>query len=403
MPENVILASPGKSQPMSLHQSLSVTISVRGRFHAFDLARQLQQRGALRRLITTYPKFKIREWDIPDDRTSSFVAMEVLNRLIHRAPIAPSLRNLLGVRLSEGYDHRAAKLIPEDTRLFVGWSSECIESLRMAKALGARTVVERGSCHIRFQDEVLGAEYARLGFPWPGIHPEVIHRNEQEYEEADFISVPSRFVRDTFAPYGVSLEKILVVPYGSNLSVFRPGPKLDQKFRVIHCGQISIRKGVHLLIRAFAELRLPDAELWLIGGLSPEIASILKQYPDSPISVKGPFPQSSLPQYYSQGSVFCIASLEEGLAQVIPQAMGCGLPVIATSNSGGAELVEEGRTGFVIPAGDVDALKEKLLLFYENPQLREDLAANLRKATKLDLSWARYGDQIVNVYEAIVR
>jgi len=329
--------------------------------------------------------------------------MEVLNRMLYRAPIAPSFRNLLGVRLSESYDHWAAKLIPEDTRLFVGWSSECIESLRTARALGARTVVERGSCHIRFQDHVLGAEYERLGFPWPGIHPEVIHRNEQEYEEADFISVPSFFVRDTFAPYGVSLEKILVVPYGSNLSVFRPAPKLDRKFRVIHCGQISIRKGVHHLIRAFAELHLPDAELWLIGGLTPEIASVLKRYPDSPISVKGPFPQRSLPEYYSQGSVFCIASLEEGLAQVIPQAMGCGLPVIATANSGAAELVEEGRTGFVIPAGDVDALKEKLLLFYKNPQLREEMAANLRTMTQVDLSWARYGNQIVKAYEAMVQ
>jgi len=388
---------------MSLRESLSVTISVRGRFHAFDLARQLQQRGALRRLITTYPKFKVREWDIPDDRTSSFAGMEILNRLLYRAPISPSLCNLLGARLSADYDRRAAKLIPEDTRLFVGWSSECIESLRIAKALGARTVVERGSCHIRFQDQILGAEYERLGLPWPGIHSAVIHRSEQEYEEADFVSVPSGFVRDTFAQYGVSPEKILVVPYGCDLSIFRPGPKLDRKFRVIHCGQISIQKGVHLLIRAFAELRLPDAELWLIGGLTPEIASILKQYPDSPISVKGPFPQSSLPQYYSQGSVFCMASLQEGLAMVIPQALSCGLPVIATANSGAAELVEEGRTGFVIPAGNVDALKEKLLLFYENPQLTADLAINLRTTTKVDLSWARYGDQIVKAYEAIVQ
>ena len=50
------------------------------------------------------------------------------------------------------------------------------------------------------------------------------------------------------------------------------------------------------------------------------------------------------------------------------QAMACGLPVICTTNTGGADLVREGRDGFILPIRDVEAIKEKILYFYENPE-----------------------------------
>lgn len=378
---------------------LSVTVSSRGRFHAFDLARELHLRGVLRRLITTYPKFKIREWDIPNRKSSAFVGIEILNRAFSRGPCSPSRRRELQVLLSAFYDRIAARRIPEDTSLFVGWSGGARRSLRRAKALGARTICERGSCHIRFQDNILAEEHDRLGVRWERIHPESIAEEEHEYMEADFVSVPSNFVRQTFVRCGIPERKILVTPYGCDLSVFRPEPKLDTKFRLIHCGQIAIHKGVHILIQAFSELRLPDSELWLIGSLTPEIAKILARYPESNISVKGPFPQKSLPAYYSQGSVFCMASLQEGLALVIPQAMSCGLPVIATENSGAAEIVDNGVNGFIIPACDVDALKEKILMLYIHPQQRDAMAARSLAARADRLSWSRYGDKIVELYE----
>jgi len=136
--------------------------------------------------------------------------------------------------------------------------------------------------------------------------------------------------------------------------------------------------------------------------MTSEIAAILQHYSDPRIIVKGPFPQRFLPEYYSQGSIFCIASVEEGLAMVIPQAMSCGLPVIATVNSGAAEIVENGKTGFVIPAGSVDALKEKILLLFQNSSLREEMAANLLAPQRADLSWSRYGERIEEAYQQIV-
>ena len=82
----------------------------------------------------------------------------------------------------------------------------------------------------------------------------------------------------------------------------------------------------------------------------------------------GPFPERELHKYYSQGSVFCLNSIEDGFGMILVQAMACGLPVITTTNTGGADIVRDGRDGFIIPIRDVAALKEKILYFYENPE-----------------------------------
>ena len=105
-----------------------------------------------------------------------------------------------------------------------------------------------------------------------------------EYREADLIAIPSQFSRETFVSRGVPAAKLLLAPYGVNLTNFYPAPKQDQVFRIIHCGNISLRKGVHYLLQAFTELKLPGAELWLIGGLTEEIPPIaaavrLSQHP----------------------------------------------------------------------------------------------------------------------------
>lgn len=391
-------ASSGAKTP---EEYPSVTISVRSRFHAFDLARQLHGRQALRRLITSYPRFKALEWGIPGDRVTSLLRFGIASRVTSRLRLSPSFRIQAEIQMAFAFDRAAARHIPEGTEIFVGWSGSARESMRRARSLGARTVVERGSSHIGFQNEILRKAYADAGLDWPGMPLVCIAAEEREYEEADFISVPTRFARDTFTERGVDPRRVLVVPYGCDLSVFHPGNKRDRIFRIIHCGQISVRKGVHILAQAFAELNLPGAELWLIGGMTPEAEQILARYRSAAISVKGPFPRNALPEYYAQGSVFCIASYEEGLAQVILQAMSCGLPVIATVNSGASDVIAEGRTGFVIPAGDVDALKERISRLFEDSALREEMAANLRESGRPDLSWDSYGARMAGAYRSM--
>jgi len=302
----------------------------------------------------------------------------------------------------ELFDRQAARHIMNQSDIFAGLSGCSLYSLRRARQMGAKTVLERGSSHMLYQRTILEEEYARFGLRRTVVHPQVVERELREYQEADFISIPSLFVKETFLQRGVPAAKLLHVPFGVDLTNFYPIPKVDKTFRVIHCGNLSLRKGVHYLLQAFWELKLPGAELWLIGSLPEEIRPFLKQFASPAIRHLGPFPEPELHKYYSQGSVFCLASIEEGLAMVQVQAMACGLPLIITTNTGGADLVREGREGFILPIRDVAALKEKILYCYENQEEVRRMGEAARERVRTGFTWADYGDKMMACYRRIL-
>jgi glycosyltransferase involved in cell wall biosynthesis len=302
----------------------------------------------------------------------------------------------------ELFDRQAARHILNQSDIFVGLSGAALYSLRRARRMGMKTILERGSSHLLYQRAILTEEYARFNLKKTVVHPRVVARELQEYQEADFISIPSQFVKQTFLRHGVSEEKLIQTPYGVDLTHFYPIAKNDEVFRVIYCGGLNLRKGIPYLLRAFSELRLKNAELWLIGSLTEEIKPFLLQFSSPGIVHKGPFLEQDLYRYYSQGSVFCLASIEEGLAMVQAQAMACGLPVICTANTGGADIVREGQEGFVVPIRDVEAIKEKLLYFYENPEACKAMGESARMRVQAGFSWSDYGRKMISAYQKIL-
>lgn len=381
---------------------MKVTISVLGRFHAFYLAKKLEERGLLDRLISSYPTFQISKYGISNEHISSIWPIEVLIRAWRKLPA--NLKSNINLQLwfAEAYDDLALKHVSSETDLFVGWSSHCLKSLSRARQLGATTIVERGSSHISHQTEILTEEYSRFGQSFTATHPGIQDREIEEYARADKISVPSLYVKRTFLERGFPEEKLVHTPYGVDLKEFYQVPKNDSVFRVIHCGGIRLRKGVHYLLQAFYELNLPNSELWLVGSVAPEIEPFLKKYQSDKIILKGQQPQNKLYWFYSQCSVFCLASLEEGLAMVQPQAMACGLPVIHTTNTGGSDIVRPGIDGFCIPIRSVEAIKEKILFFYDNPDRCIEMGSNASKRAQESFSWADYGNNIIKNYQSCI-
>jgi glycosyltransferase involved in cell wall biosynthesis len=85
---------------------------------------------------------------------------------------------------------------------------------------------------------------------------------------------------------------------------------------------------------------------------------------------------------------------------VILQALACGLPVICTVNSGGSELIIDGKNGYIVPIRDVEKLKFRMLNLYSNKKklikMKEILLFNRSK-----YSWDYYGDKIVKKYKTL--
>lgn len=380
---------------------MQVCISVGARFHAFDLAWQMQKRGFLRRLITSYPKFKVKEWGIENQKIRTVISHELLTRGWKTLAQRFRLKADPQFHFNSRYDRIASRYIPADTDVFVGWSSMSVRSIRRAKQLNARTVLERNSTHIVYQRNILMEEYSRFGVQPQLPDPRMIDRELQEYDEVDYICVPGSFAYQSFIQQGVPKEKLLQVPFGVDATNFYPIPKKDSTFRIIHAGALTIRKGVHYLLQAFHELALKNSELWLIGSPSAEIVPFLNKYGGSHVVLRGTFPQSKLYEQYSQGSVFCLASIEEGFAMVISQAMACSLPVVCTTSTTGHDIIRENIDGFVVPIRDVEAIKNRIALLYEDQELCRSMGQAARKQILSNFTWDHYGETMAKVYARI--
>jgi glycosyltransferase involved in cell wall biosynthesis len=377
---------------------MKVSVSVWGRFHAFNLSQQLQKRGYLQKLISTYPAFAITKYGVDQKLIHSLWQLEVLSRGWYKLPRWIRGDRNLQLWFLEQFDRSVTNYLSPEFDLFVGWSGSNYSSVLRAKELGAKTIIERGSSHMHYQTEILKEEYEKWGLNFTETHPGIYEREIKSYDDADRIAIPSLFVKRTFLKQGIPENKLIHVPYGTSLEEFYPLPKEDHKFRVIHCGAISLQKGVQYLIQAFYELNLPDAELWLVGSITPEIEPFLSKYKSDQIIYKGKHAQSKLRWFYSQCSVFCLASIQDGFGMVIPQAMACGLPVIHTTNTGGEDIVRNGIDGFCIPIRDIEALKEKILFFYENSDKQDEMGRNALEQARKSLTWDDYGEKITNAY-----
>lgn len=296
------------------------------------------------------------------------------------------------------FDNRVRNLLKEGCDIFHGWNSQCLSSLKEAKRRGAVTVVERSSSHILTQMELIKEEYETYNIKSKPELSVVIERCLEEYEVADYISVPSRFVYDSFLRRGFDRKKLILIPLGVDTEKYRPGEKGDRTFRVLFMGQISLRKGVQYLLRAISELKLKDAELLLVGGMGKDMKKIFNEY-EKRINLKHIPWSNDLGSICHQASIFVFPSIEEGSALVNYIAMACGLPVITTFNSGSP--VGDGEDGFLVPIRDVNTLKEKILYFYEKPQEIKTTGTKAREKIE-NYTWERYGKRLIKVYERIV-
>jgi len=380
---------------------MKVDVAVVGRFHSFDLARELKRNGVLNNLITTYPKFMANRFNIDDEEVISYLYLELLNRYGRKLPfIKIETTTNLANKLFAKHCVKHVK----DCDIFVGRSLSCLEPIIEAKKHKTTSIMIRGSAHFSYQMDLLSYEYDKVGIKLPYRY-DAWQRELLEYELADYIQVNSSFVKRTFIAKGIPEEKIIMVNTGVNLDEFKQLPKEDDVFRIIFAGVGSLRKGYHYLLQAFSELDLPNCELWHLGGLDTQSSKIdifLKKYKTDKWILKGHKPQSELHKYYSQGSVLVLPSIEEGLAMVQAQAMACGLPIICTTNTGGEDFIsEDGKEGFVIPIRDVEALKEKILFLYNNQDICKQMGQDAKERISSGFTWKDYGDKLTKIYQEI--
>ena len=389
-----------------------ITLVVPGRWHAFELARELNQLGALHRIVTNYPKSRTRRWGIPDDKVISLPLTLLLTKLAWRLG-GESLAMKLQFRINDLFARRAARHLGQPD-LVHAWAGAAEPSLNVARRNGIPSVLERSSSHMMEQSRLLRREHTALGLRWVETPTLTVERELREYNLADQVFVPSRFVWRTFAALGFPLERLFRNGFGVDVSLFRPAPKNDGVFRVIFAGSLSVRKGIHHLVAAFRQAAIAGSELLLVGGAGADTARLIGPA-DPAIRLVGHVPQAELPAVYQRASVFVMASIEEGQAMVQAQALACGLPLVCTSHTGGEDFlmldgegreiapgVREFSAGFVVPAGEPDALAFVLARLAADPVRTTAMRQAAVLLARRDLSWRRYAAANLERYRKII-
>jgi len=276
-----------------------------------------------------------------------------------------------------------------------------------------------------------------------GRMKDAVARSEAEKETPIRIGVEEELLRDldrivAATPldkaqmvdlYGADAQKITVIPLGVDPQMFRPIPRDEARAAVgldlpgacrlvLFVGRLDPLKGLDTLLRAMCKLTelVPEVSkglcLAVIGGDADENGAVLQEELECLDKLKtevgfddlviflGSRAQDTLAYYYSAAEACVVPSHYESFGLVALEAMACCTPVIASRVGGLQHTVEDGITGFLVPAGDADALADKLRLLLTDDNLRQRLAISARQKA-LSFTWESVGNHILHLYEEL--
>ena len=279
---------------------------------------------------------------------------------------------------------------------------DCAErSFATARQLGLRCIYDLPIAYWETAQRLLQQEAQRYPEWEPTLgatrdSAEKLARKTRELDLADIIICPSAFVLDSL-PEKVRMTKPCVVaPFGSpspEQAGSRESKRANRRLRFLFAGALTQRKGLADLFAAMKLVAAKEAELVVMG--SPLLPMSFYRNEFAGFIYEPPRDHAAVLRLMRSCDVLVLPSIVEGRALVQQEAMACGLPLIVTRNAGGEDLIIEGKTGFLVPAGDPVALAEKLRWFLENT---EELPAmcSAARAKAAELTWLAYGEKILH-------
>jgi glycosyltransferase involved in cell wall biosynthesis len=264
---------------------------------------------------------------------------------------------------SAAFDSYAVRQLPAAEHL-IAFNGQALVQMRAFRRRGGRSVsLVSANSHLKRVARLHARAYDQypLERSWAS---RLVRRNCAEYSRADRIFVSSRYVWQSFVEEGVSEDRLVLFPLSPDPR-YAPGPaaRESSSFDVVYVGSLTVAKGVPLLIEAFRRVGRPDMRLVLVGGWATRAMRRFVERAcaeDSRITVR---PGDPLP--HLRAARVCVhPTYEDGFAYAPAEALGCGVPVIVSEDTGMKELVDPGYNGHVFPTGDVSALAEAIAAAY---------------------------------------
>jgi colanic acid/amylovoran biosynthesis glycosyltransferase len=229
-----------------------------------------------------------------------------------------------------------------------------------------------------------------------------------------FLPVSERF-REEIVAAGAPAERVAVLRSGISLGRFAFEPRQPPVGRpvLLFAGRLTEKKGLTYLIDAVAMLaaRGRDLELVIVGD--GRLAEPLERQSrelalGERVRFLGKQSQDDLIATIRRAHVFVAPSVtassgdQEGVPNVLKEAMASGMPVVATDHGGIPELVEDGVSGFLVPERDTTALAQRIAALLDDPQRWPAMGAAGRARVERDYDRERLNDRLVEHYRAVL-
>ncbi len=220
----------------------------------------------------------------------------------------------------------------------------------------------------------------------------MFHKWRNSYGGVDLFLAPSRFMANLMEQRFPS-DKIVVLHNGIDPNECRPSWRDDGY--ALYLGRLSREKGVETLLRAHRSL---DPSIPLkIAGTGPLEEALRSRYPD--VDFLGHRSGKELNDLIANATFVVVPSeCYENCSMVVLESMAFGKPVIGTRIGGIPEQIEDGKTGLLFQRGDVNELKEQMVLLWRDPELRREMGRAARRKLELEYSLDRHCRQLVAIY-----
>ncbi|SCK60979.1 Glycosyltransferase [Variovorax sp. HW608] len=351
-----------------------------------------------------------RRFDVPDEKILQHPWRELARMLCGKLGWTHWMRHEEGFASIDGvlqdFDRFVARELPgvrreQGVKAVYSYEDSALDTFREAKSLGMRCVYDLPISYWEVGRRLMEEEKQRLP-EWTGAlgggmgdTGAKLERKVQELELADLVVVPSKFVADSLPAWASGKARVLS-PFGSPSSSgtwSRTAEDPSRPLRVLFAGSMGQRKGLADLLRAMHLVEGENIELVVMGGPLDSLDFYRRQY--AGFTYEPGRPHAEVLKLMNSCDVFCLPSLYEGRALVMQEAMSQGLPLVITPNTGGEDLVIEGKTGFLVPIRSPEKIAEKLAWFNQN---RQELMAMKEQAIRhaASYTWSNYSATVID-------
>ena len=268
---------------------------------------------------------------------------------------------------NELFDEAVARRLEAPIDRFMGFAGKALRSFKRARRHGARILeLVVPNSHIANVYDLHQQAGRDTGIYDTWLNKAQVIKTLNEYALADRIYTHSAYTEQSLVARGVPKEKL----QRTHLTIderFEPPDERpdDDVFRIAYVGRVDATKGVPLLLEAFKQVPIPRKRLHMMGGWSTRaMRKLMEGYMTDERITVGPGDPLPLLQ---RADVFVHPTYEDGFGYAPMEALACGVPVIATKDTGMKEHVQEGENGYVVPTGSIEAIVEALMRVSQNP------------------------------------